>query len=173
MTLSDTSGTVGAAIDLHLRGYGASEQINLQWYDTTTSATTLQTVTASPEGSVDLPVTIPQATRGSHKLAAIGATTGATASAYVMVNPSIALRPSSGSPGTSVSVALDGYRAGETITVKWYSTATASTAVATTSASSTGSATATFNVPQAAAGSYKVEGVSASSARASTTFTVQ
>jgi hypothetical protein len=90
-----------------------------------------------------------------------------------MVNPSIALAPSSGTSGTAVSVALDGYRAGEAITVKWYSTATASTAVATTTSSATGSATATFTVPQAAAGSHKVEGVSASSARASTTFTVQ
>jgi hypothetical protein len=172
--LSATSGTVGTSLTVTLTGYGPSEAIAIGWYDTTSASTTVTTATASPLGSATATFAVPDATYGSHRVEGAGQASGGKASAYVSVKAGLAVTPASGPQGTTVGVALTGYRAGETVTVKWYDTASASTAVATATASPLGSATASFAVPGAAAtGDHKVEGTGGSSiARATATFTV-
>jgi len=175
LTLSATTGTVGTTVQAGLTGFGESEQIRLEWFDTTTASSVLTFVTASADGATTANIVIPDASNGSHKFMATGTTTGASSYLFFVVKAGLTLSPGNGAPGASVTVSLTGYRAGETVNVAWFSTATKSSVVASGVASAFGSSTATFTVPtDASIGDHKVEGTGQPSvARASAVFTVR
>lgn len=172
MTLSPTSGAVGTTVTVTMTGYAATDTVTLAWYDTTKASTTVSTVATSATGGATATFSVPEATSGRHKVQASG--TGKTvASTFFTVNPSVALTPGSGISGDTVGASLKGYAAGETLSIKWYSTATSAITLATVTASSSGDATTTFVAPPSAAGTYKVEGAGAKSfSRASTTYAI-
>jgi subtilisin len=173
VTGSPNSGTVGATVTLTLKGYGASDAITLRWYDTTSSFSVVKTLTASATGEVTTSIVAPAAGIGSHKVEAIG-TSGATGQAYFSINAAIVINPNRSPAGTTISAALTGYRAGETVEVRWYPTTFASVVLTTVAASATGGATVNVTVPaDATAGDHKIDGRGLSSyAAPSTIYTV-
>src|SRR6185437_12063976 len=73
---STTSGVVGANLIATLRGYTAGEAVTIKWYDTTTAATTLTSVTISAAGEGSATFAIPDAASGFHRLEAVGSASG-------------------------------------------------------------------------------------------------
>ena len=72
-----------------------------------------------------------------------------------------------------MTVTFTGYKAGETVNLRWYPNTYTTVTVGSAVASSTGSGSITFVVPAAANGSYKVELLGLSSAvRVSQMFAV-
>jgi hypothetical protein len=174
LSLTPTSGTVGSLIDVVLTGFAAGETITVQWFETSTTASTIATVTASGSGSVAATLTVPESAGATHKVLFTGSVSGASVYQYYSVNASLSLAPVSGPVGATVTVAMTGYRSGETIKVAWFNTSSRSIPIASTVANSTGAATVSFTVPgDATSGGHKVEATGQSSfRRTSATFTV-
>jgi hypothetical protein len=101
---------------------------------------------------------------GIHKIEVRGATGGAALFQFFTNKPSLAVQPTTGEPGATHTATTAGYRAGETVNVAWFSTATASSVVASGTASALGSLTVAFAIPaNATAGDHKVEATGLSS----------
>ncbi len=168
-----TSGIVGATVTLVLKGYGASDAITLRWYDTTSSFSVVKSLTASAKGEVSSTFVAPASGNGSHKIEAIG-TSGATSQTFFSINAAIAVNPNRSPAGTNISAVLTGYRAGETVEVRWYPTTITSVVLTTIAASATGGAMVNVTVPaDATAGDHKIDGRGLSSfAAPSTTYAV-
>jgi hypothetical protein len=168
-------GAVGSTTTLTITGFGAQEQLTVRWYDTTSSATDIVTLTANAKGSASYVLAVPHAISGSHKIEVVGATTPSKPLAFFTVTSSVSLSPATGPAGTTVTVTLRGYQANVNVDIRWYSTITAFTKVASVTTSATGDGTATFTVPSGqTVGNHKVEGYATTTfTRASATFTLQ
>jgi len=168
VTLGASSGVVGHAVTVTLKGYGAGESIDIKW-----GSTTLATVVADSTGDAFKSVNVPETAGGSYTVSGVGTTNSASAS--FLIQPSMGLSSTLGAVGSSVTITLKGYGASQAVAMKWY-TGVAGVALTTTPSTVTtnanGSATATFVVPQAVNGSHKVEGKSAT-ATASVFYTVK
>jgi hypothetical protein len=158
MVLSPTTGTVGSNVELTLTGYGLGELVTVQWFDTTTTATTIASITTNNQGRASGTLVIPDATNGQHKVQANGSISGATLYQYLNVKSAVALSPASGPAGTTVIAEATGFKANETVSIAWFSTTTASTVVASGQTNPFGRAVLSFAVPaNATAGDHKVE----------------
>ena len=144
VTLSPTSGKVGATVSVSLAGYGASESVSIFWDSGTTA---IKSVTTSTTGSVTTSFVVPTATKGAHTVTAKGNTSGRSDSATFTVVPSLTLTPTAGVGGTTVTVNLKGYAAGESVTLKWYN-GTIATTLKTVTTATTGGVATTFVVPE-------------------------
>ncbi|MFL5760072.1 MAG: S8 family serine peptidase [Thermomicrobiales bacterium] len=166
--------TVGAPLTATAHGFAAGETITFRWYDTTTDVTVLSSIPASAIGNATLNVPTPAAYKGSHQIEVIGSTSGAKIGKFVTVNQSLALDPTSGPAGTTVTVSLTGYGKNEVVTVKWFVTTSSSASVATIAVSAVGSGTGSFVVPAGATqADHKVEGTGGSTfGKASALFAV-
>jgi hypothetical protein len=174
LTMTPTSGQVGAPVTLTLRGYGANEVVELRWYEGTSGASSLVgSVAVGADGRATLTVNIPTAANGLHKLEAVGTTSGASAYGYITVKPMLTLSPTAGPVGATVTATLTGYLPGQTVAIKWYPTTYTSTTVASVAIDASGNASVTFVVPAGATtGGHKIDGVSPTYVKASATFTV-
>jgi hypothetical protein len=152
LSVSRVTNTVGNTITATLRGYAKGESIAIDW-DTTTR--TLLTVIASTTGSASAQVAVPPTTGGKHKLVGLG-DDGSRSQVTMIVKPSIALSPRSGTAGTNVRVVLRGYGKSERIEMQWrVDGGTLSLEFAT--ASLTGSVNVTVTVPDdAEPGTYAI-----------------
>jgi subtilisin len=173
LSLSPSSGAVGQTVMATITGYAANESVTLKWYDTSTSTRTLMTVTTSAKGGKIVEFPIPEATNGSHKVEFVGTATGSR-SGNISVSAKVVLSPITGPAGTSVMVTASGFRASEVVSLKWFTSATASTTLGSGTSSAFGTANLTFTVPaNATAGDHKVEAIGGSSfIRATQTFSV-
>jgi hypothetical protein len=121
-------------------------------------------------------IPVPQAFKGMHKVEAVGGA-GNTVFMNYTVQPSVALSPTMGMVGSSVTVTLRGYDPNETIAVKWYalvSGVSTPTTLGTATADAKGSATFTFTVPAAYNNSHLVEGYgNISTAKSSANYNVK
>jgi subtilisin family serine protease len=169
VTVSPDPGKAGAYASASVSGFGAGEVVSLRWVGTST--TMLNAATTSATGSAWISFTTPETPRGSYTIEAVGSTTGATASVPFTVIPSLTASPSYARVGSSVTITMRGYLAGEDITVNWHNGASA-TPLATATAGATGNATAKIVVPPSAKGSYAVEGSGSEGTLASATVTV-
>ncbi len=155
-----------------MKGFEASETLDLRWYADTSTSTIIKSAVTSSVGSASIAFSVPEAVKGAHKVEAVGASSEAASSAEFTVVPGLTLSPTMGRVGTTVTVTPRGYAAGEVVAIKWYDTATASTQVATTTTSTLGSGSASFTIPEAAKGAHPVEGVGSGGSVASAPFTV-
>jgi hypothetical protein len=148
------------------------EKVTLSWDSTRNGA--LATITTSSKGGGVASIKVPNATGGTHIVIAKGAKSGAQVKVKVTVKPSVSISPKSGSPGTRVTVTIRGFKAGESIDVRWYVTSSETTVVKRQLiAKKDGSATTTFTVPSSAkSGSHRVEAVGRDGSKASYTFKV-
>jgi hypothetical protein len=165
LALSPSSGNVGRAVEVTLSGFPASSSVSVQW-----DGVTQTTATASAGGDATASFIVPAATAGDHTVTGIAG--AATAERTFTVNPSLTLSPESGPRGQVVGVTLDGYAAGERVTIFWYNGKDAVKRTRVT-VSADGAASTTITVPRRAArGSHKVQGTGSQGNRASATFDV-
>jgi hypothetical protein len=132
-------------------------------------------VVADSNGSAVLSGRVPQTAGGKHNVIASGDTSRKRVTLPVTVSPKVALSPRSGKVGSSVTVDLSGYRAGEVVTVRWYTTGAATRTVRrSVTVSATGRAHFGFTVPSSTtAGSHKVEAQGDAGSKAASTYSVQ
>jgi len=157
---------------LTCRGFLPGETVSLFWDDIGTKP--LVTVAAGGSGNVTLSGKAPVSTSGRHSAIARGETSRKRVSSAVTVQPRIAISPDEGTSGAKVTVELTGFKAGETVSLRFYTTSSRYKTVrqsATVSAS--GGVRFTFVVPDGVtAGGHKVEARGSGGSRASTTFDV-
>jgi subtilisin len=171
VSLNLSAGTVGSSITATLGGYAAGEQVDVRWYDTTTTSTVLQTVTASTLGGGTLTFVVPSATKGAHTVEGAG-NQGSLASTTYTVNPSVTGSPNSGAVGANVTLALKGFGASDSISLRWYDTTSSFSVVKTLTASAKGEVTTTILAPAAGSGSHKIEAVGTSGASGQVYFSI-
>lgn len=174
MSLPSFYAQVDGTMTVKLSGFAANEEVVINWYHTNTIFQQVAVVTVDANGGGTFSFIVPETTQGMHKIQAISGSSGPYVMASAYVQPSIVVTPISGSSGSEVTALVKGYRANETVTIRWYQTAWSYTALASATASDTGSASVWFTVPaNQTLGSHKVVSVGSSSfAQATTSFTV-
>jgi subtilisin len=175
VAVTESTIKVGNTATVTLTGYGANEVVTIDWYDTTADVTTIGTVTVGANGSETFSFIVPDATYGSHRVRGVSASSGPSVYDMVTVLPDVVLSPVSGSSGTQVTASLTGFKASETVTIRWYQTSTVFTALTSTPVSAAGSGTVAFTVPNnQTLGKHKVTGYGVTSrVQATSSFTVQ
>lgn len=174
LLLSVTTGPVRTSVRADARGFAANEAIELRWYNGSRFSV-LANLTASAGGRVVKTFSVPNSSRGSHRVRAQG--TGDRADAFFTVKQSTKLTPTSGLAQSTTQVSLRGFRANTPVFVLFYPTdqRTGTPAVlASPTTSSTGSATVTVSIPEGSdAGRHRIEGKEQNSGTyAGTFFTV-
>ncbi len=171
-SLSPTSGKVNGTITVSCTKFRANEVINV--YLDSTSNDRLMGIVASSAGSGSKEFKIPTLVRGGHSVISRGATSGKQTTDTFSVVPSLALSPKFGPSGTTVRVSLRGFAKGETITLKWYTTASSTQTLLTGQvATSVGSKSLTFVVPAGTVGLHKVEATGSRGNKASANFSLR
>ncbi len=157
-------GAPGTTLKIALTGYAPREPVRVRWVrpdgTSTTmtvklgSGTTTSTPTVSSSGSGTYTFAVPtNAGVGVARIHADGTTTTSRASvAFGVADCPLSL--TSGRAGTRITASCAGFRAGETVSVYWDSTAT--TAISSLVVGPDGAGTASFTVPPAAGGAHKV-----------------
>ncbi len=169
VTVSQTSGPVGATVTINGIGFGNQETgINVQ-YDGTTVA---PGATSSALGDFAATFAIPASPSGSHSITAYGSITPVTRTIIFTVTPGVAINKTSGAPGASVGVSGSGFAANESgITINYDGTALTTGVIA----NSLGTWSATITVPASPAGNHVIHAYGATTLPAATSdiaFTV-
>ncbi|HEX5164159.1 MAG TPA: S8 family serine peptidase [Thermomicrobiales bacterium] len=173
--VSPTGIKVGEPMTVDLTGYGPNEVVTIDWYTTTSEYVQIGAVTVGPNGSGTLTTPVPDATYGSHRVRGASATSGPNIYATASIRANVVLSPVTGSSGDQVTATATGFKAGESVSIRWYRTASAYVDLTSAPVSATGSGTVTFMVPDSQTlGNHKVIGYGGTSRlQAITTFTVQ
>lgn len=159
------------SVTLNCRNFQPRERVRLYW--DSTSGTSIASFVSDTNGSGATSVKIPNTPGGTHGLIAKGAQSGQVVTTPMVVKASLTLYPTSGKAGTLITVTFRGYKAGETIAIYWYVSATKTTAIVKNiTASSTGTAKYTFKAPKGTAGEHKVDGRGSQKSRANAKFTL-
>lgn len=114
---------------------------------------------------------------GSYPIVSVGQASGSVATSTFSLAPSLSITPNRGAHGSTATLAGKGYRAAETVTVKW-NCATATCASKTILGTATTNANGNFSglsvtIPTTATlGTYYIGGRGSSGTFAKTTFTV-
>lgn len=151
----------GQSTTVSLRGFTPGETVEVRWYADATTASVIGTATVSALGSATFSIVVPAATYGAHTVEAVGSA-GSTATTVVNIQAGMTMTPAMGSAGTPITIVIGGYRANESVVIRWYDTTTTWTPVTMATTDATGGVTVTFPAPAAVAGTHKVEAVSAS-----------
>ena len=162
LSVSPTSGIVGSTFTGTGNGFAASSTITftLDGYAATS------TCASNPAGSFTCAVTVPPAPNGLETVVATDGSNSAT-NTYAVEN-SISLSPTSGPPGTSVTVSGNGFGVSSTITI-FFDGASQTTTPSPCMTLADGSFSCSFNVPVVPYGAYTV---AADGIPATATFTV-
>jgi hypothetical protein len=115
LAISPRRGVVGTVAQVTLRGFSASEQIDVRFYKSGQSGTSVGVVGAGANGSGTTSFAIPATTYGSHEIRATGLSSGVAVRSTVIVTPSMKISPVESGAGSSVGVSLRGFAAGETV----------------------------------------------------------
>ncbi len=164
--LSVASGKVGSTFRITLSGYAANEAVTLSW-----DGTTLTSASTDSAGSASVGVVVPASARGPHAVTVTGGVTPVARFTYTVV-PAVTLLPVTGKVGAPFTVKLTGFGASDTVTVKWYNTATSSMTLGTVTTTANGSGTLAVKVPSATKGAHKVEGIGAAGGTATASYSV-
>jgi hypothetical protein len=184
ISLSPTSGPPGTSITVTGSGFAASAS-GAVWFDSDGDSVLdpgepSASVSTGPLGTFTATLTVPTVAAGTYNIRAdvpSGGTVEASATFTVLI-PSITVSPTSGPPGTSISVSGTNFIPGASGSV-WFdldgdSILDAGEPSVSVTASGTGTFTATLTVPTVAAGTYNIRAdvPSAGSVEASATFAV-
>ncbi len=172
--LSPPSGVTGTTVTVTGSGFSTNETPITFYYDSTVVATAPSVPSANISGGLSgITLVVPASPSGPHTIVASGPNNSANTT--FTVTPGISVSPSSGAPGTTITVTGSGFSANETaIKVTYDGTAVATTPSAP-STNSQGGWSATFVVAVSPSGSYNI-GASGSTTSAGSvsnkTFTV-
>jgi hypothetical protein len=139
--------TVDGTLTIALTGFSANEDVTVNWFTTTSTSQEVAVVTVDETGAGTFGIVAPESTQGTHKVQALSASSGPSVFAYAMIQPSVVITPASGPSGTEVTAVARGFRANETVMIRWYRTSTSYTALTSATASDAGTASITFTVP--------------------------
>ena len=117
VSVSPKQGVVGAQVTVTLRGYSASEEVDVRFYKTANTNSSVARVAVGSNGSGSATFNVPVTPYGSHSIAGIGVSSGVKAWSSLVVGPSIASVPDEVQAGDPFGIALRGFTAGETIQV--------------------------------------------------------
>ncbi|MGH2548241.1 MAG: hypothetical protein ACRDHN_02570, partial [Thermomicrobiales bacterium] len=175
ISLSPLTGPNGTTVTVTGQGYNPNEQVQVYWDSTGSSGTLLKTVTATSLGTFSTTIITPTATAGGHLIVGKGATSGHKPSRTFTVTaaaaPSITITITTGPGGTVVPITGQGFRAGETVDIRWDKST--GIVLKTVTASSSGTFSTTVSVPDASDGKHLFVGVGRTSgAKPSRSFTV-
>ena len=151
VTASLTSGAVGDTITISGSGFAANSTVT--FYFDSTSANTTSTNTYGTFSNTTF--TIPPSSRGSHTIKAQDASSNYATATFTVAHK-ITITPTSGVPGTTVTVNGTGFSASRTINIKYRGVAVTTNSTTITT-DSYGSFMATFTVPAGLAGAQTVE----------------
>jgi len=153
ITVTPTSGAVGDQVSITGSGFYANSPVSFYWDNVGVSTTT--TTTDTNGSFTGTTFTIPSSSRGSHTIKAQDASSNYYTATFT-IGEKVTITPLTGSSGTTVTVTGTGFRANQTITIKYNGTG-ASTSPPSVSTNAEGTFTASFNVPAGLAGTYLVE----------------
>jgi len=149
----------GSTFGLYGFGFGAGETVTVR-FDSPTG-TVVGSAVANSKGSFS-PVIFSKPSI-SHRLYAVGQSTGATAYSLYVVTPSLSSTRSSGVPGSSATIIGSNFGPNETVTALWdcyYAPCTGNTVLGTATADSSGNVIIPITIPSTAVpGSYHTIGV--------------
>ncbi len=149
----------GSTFGLYGFGFGAGETVTVR-FDSPTGPV-IGTTAANSKGSFS-PVIFSKPSI-SHRLYAVGQTTGATAFSLYVVTPSLSSNRSYGVPGSSATIIGSNFGPNETVTALWdcyYAPCTGDTVLGTATADPSGNVIIPITIPSAAVpGSYHTIGV--------------
>jgi hypothetical protein len=166
ITLSVSTGHVGDTVTVSGTGFYASAGITVL-YDGVSKGTTTATASGTFTGFTFI---VPGSVKGVHTVRAQETSNPTTyyATDDFTVSPAIAINPTTGSVGDTVTVTGNGFNGSSTITIYFDSVSQT-----TTSTNSSGTFTATtFAVPSTSRGTHTVKAQDAGSNQATATFTV-
>ncbi|HET8522873.1 MAG TPA: hypothetical protein VFL82_06555 [Thermomicrobiales bacterium] len=150
-SLSPTRGIPRSTVTASVSGSGKNVSVPVTWGNTL-----LTTITTNSSGSGSSTFKVPYAPMGSYPVTF--STGGGTVTKTFEVVPRIKLTPSTGAPGDTVDVSLRGYKARETVRIRW-KRGSSWEDVARVTTSSTGSANINVKVPSwAPTGANSVRG---------------
>jgi alpha-tubulin suppressor-like RCC1 family protein len=170
-TLTPNTGVAGTHIAVAGTGFGTSEQVKVFYQTNIASPTQVQVcaVTTSSTGgfscssSTTVIPTTNTGSAGAHALIAVGTASGLRATTNFVLRPTVGVSPSSGPPGTVVTVTGSRFKPGETVTVL-YLTKLASPStqpLCTATASATGTISCGATIPTTNAGPIGVHSMTA------------
>jgi hypothetical protein len=152
LTVNPASGPPGSAVTITSSGFGTNETGIIITFDDNpiTSGTS-----ANSLGNWSGKFTVPASPSGSHSVSAYGSSTlaGSLPGITFVVNPTIAVNPTSGPPGSSATVTGSGFSAGETGVMITFDSNSISSGI---SADSLGNWSGTFTVPASSLGSHNI-----------------
>jgi hypothetical protein len=156
LSASASSVTVGASVNLTLRGYQSGETVAIYWDEA--SGTPLTTVTTNATGSASASVTIPQTVNGAHQLVATsGITAGASAALTVSGGSTAAATASfdaaSATPGSRVTLQAANFWSNERLEIYWDGRTTPTSALQT---AYSGGVSGQVTMPTMAGGTHTV-----------------
>ncbi|MFC2072974.1 IPT/TIG domain-containing protein [Chloroflexota bacterium] len=155
ITLNPTDSIVGTEVKVSGTGFAASKGVTIR-FDGDVVGTSPASVTTSSAGSfTDATFIVPASYRGSHTVEAKDASNNSDTATFT-TRQSVAITPSSGAAGATVTVSGTGFKDDEDITIT-FDGDEVSTSPASFTTNSKGSFSATFNVPAYGGGSYEVE----------------
>jgi hypothetical protein len=138
-SLSPTRGIPRSRVTANVSGFGNTVSVPVKWGDTL-----LTTITTNSSGAGSSAFRVPYAPMGTYPVT-FGAGGGSLTKTFEVI-PRIKLTPSTGAPGDTVDVSLRGYKARETVRIRW-KRGTSWAEVARVTTSSTGSANIDVKVP--------------------------
>ncbi len=169
LTPTPASGAVGAPVSVGGTNFKSGESVKLYW--DSTSSTALATATANSSCAISATIHVPSAVTGAHSLIAVGQTSGESGRHGFIVNAAEILSPSSAAAGGHVTASLTGFKAGQSVSIRWGSSS--GTVLTTLTTDGAGHGVKTFTVPASAGtGAHSVFAVGTGGPTTSATLTV-
>jgi hypothetical protein len=160
ISVTPKRGAVGTQLAVTLRGYSAAEQVDIRFYKTSSSSTSVGTVAVAGNGSGTATFAIPVTPFGPHAVEGVGLSSGARSRASVAVLPSIVEVPDAVEAGAPFGIALRGFGAGERVSFTLDEAGPAVGTVVTSHSGSTTTRTAILTFPaETAPGDYTLSAI--------------
>lgn len=159
-------GKVGDVIPVRLEDFEPGARFGVEW-----DGRELGRYTVAADGTREVDVTVPAATRGYHTIAVVS--DRQRAETRFSVRPSIRLSTREGAVGDEVDVALRGFAGGESVLVTFATSTGVREPARVRMTTATGSGSATIAVPSTASGRWVVGADGSLGNETSTTFVVE
>ena len=173
MSVTPTTAAVGVSPTVRMTGFGNGETLTLQWLSGTTLVGPAKVTTAASSGSKTITYTVPQTPAGAYTLRVTGATTGKVITKPFTIVASMTLFPTTGTPGSSLKILMQGYQANEDITVTWRHDVGDILTMTEATADSNGTFELNTTIPVSTRGGHLIQAEGADGTSKGRTFTIQ
>ncbi len=160
---------VGTLVALAGSNFKSGESVKV--FLDSTSSPTLATLTANGSCAISGSIHVPAAVNGPHTLIGVGQTSSQQATHALSMFANVVPNTPNVHVGTHVIATLTGFKASQSVTLRWDNASTG-TVLATTTTGTTGSGSVSFSAPAAVNGNHTVFAVGSGGTIASTTLKV-